>query len=70
VVRDIGVFDPWLVNGVSCYKGHDNDEFAELVRGTVERTLPDTREEGYKVASERTLEAVGQKLKAVYESVL
>ena len=70
VVRDIGVFDPWLVNGVSCYKGHDNDEFAELVRGTVERTLPDTREEGYKVASVRTLEAVGQKLKAVYESVL
>ncbi len=70
VVRDIGVFDPWLVNGVSCYKGHDNDEFAELVRGTVERTLPDTREEGYRVASERTLEAVGQKLKAVYESVL
>ncbi len=70
VVRDIGVFDPWLVNGVSCYKGHDNDEFAELVRGSVERTLPDTREEGYKVASERTLEAVGQKLKAVYESVL
>ena len=70
VVRDIGVFDPWLENGISCWKGHDNDEFADLVRGCVEKELPDTRETGLKVASERSLASVGEKLKKVYESVM
>ncbi|MCR4950175.1 MAG: glycosyltransferase family 4 protein [Solobacterium sp.] len=70
VVRDIGVFDPWLKDGVSCYKGHNNEEFARLIRGTVEGTLPDTTEEGWKVASKRSIEGVGRQLRAVYESVL
>lgn len=27
LLRDIGVFDPWLIDGVNCYKAHDNQEF-------------------------------------------
>lgn len=70
LVRDIGAFDPWLVNGISCYKGHDNEEFAELLQKIVEKQLPSTAEEGFKIAYERRIEAIGLELKKVYQSVL
>lgn len=70
IVRDIGVFDPWLENGVNCYKGTNNDEFVQLIHDTVEGILPNTIEEGYKVAESRSIENVGQQLKHIYEEVL
>lgn len=70
VVRDIGAFKPWLENKKNCYMGTNNDEFVEAIHGIVEHQLPDLREEGYKTAKERSIEAVGQQLKHVYEEVL
>jgi len=70
VVRDIGVFDPWLKHARNCYKGNSIDEFEELVRGVVEKTLPDVSEQGRKTAEERSIERVGQKLKKIYEHVI
>lgn len=70
VVRDIGVFDPWLVNGKNCYKGKNNEEFVDIIRGVVEQQLPDLREEGYLVAKQRSIESIGQQLKLIYEEVL
>lgn len=45
IVRDIGAFDPWLVSGKNCYKGIDNDQFAELIENSIEGKIPDTKEE-------------------------
>ena len=70
VVRDIGVFNPWLKDKVQCYKGHDNEEFIKLVQGCVEKILSSTKEAGFEVAKERSIDKIGQELKAVYESVL
>ncbi len=70
IVRDIGAFDPWLVSGKNCYKGIDNDQFAELIENSIEGKIPDTKEEGYHTAEERSIEGVGQQLKQVYEDVL
>lgn len=70
IVRDIGVFDPWLVDGVNCYKGHNNDEFASIIEGCLEKKLPSTVEMGYQTAQQRSIEAVGQQLKQVYEFVM
>lgn len=70
VVRDIGAFDPWLVNGENCWKCKDNDGFAEKIHGVVEGTLPSLTENGYQTAKERSIEEVGQQLKEVYEYVL
>ena len=70
IVRDIPVFDPWLVNGNNCYKGKDNEEFANLITGVVERQLPLTTGKGYECAEQRSIEAVGQQLKAAYEHVM
>lgn len=70
VVRDIGVFDPWLVHAKTCYKGHDNAEFASLIEGCIEGRLPSTTEEGYQVALTRSIDTIGRQLKMVYEAVL
>lgn len=70
LVRDIGAFDPWLQDGINCYKGRTNDDFARLLRGIVEKELPDTTAEGYKTAEERGIEEIGKQLKKIYETVL
>lgn len=70
LLRDIGVFDPWLVDGVNCYKASTNEEFIEKIKGIVECTLPKTSEEGRRTAEERSISSVGQQLKEIYESVL
>jgi len=70
IVRDIGAFDPWLVDGKNCYKGADNETFIRLIESCIEGTCKDTKEEGYQTAEERSIESVGQQLKHVYEVVL
>lgn len=70
LLRDIGVFDPWMVDGVNCYKANNNEEFIQKINGIIEGELKDTREEGRKTAEERSIEAVGEQLKAIYENVL
>ena len=70
VVRDIGVFDPWLVDKENCYKGCNVADFVELVQGVVEKKLPDVSEFGRKCAEERSIENVGFELKDIYNKVL
>lgn len=70
IIRDIPVFDPWMIDKVNCYKGNNVDEFTELVKQVVEKELPPTKEAGRKTAEERSIEAVGRQLKEVYEKVL
>ena len=70
LLRDIPVYDPWLVNGVTCYKGKNNEEFVCLLKKMLVKELPSTSIEGRKVAEERSIENVGKKLKLVYEKVL
>ncbi len=70
VLRDIGVFEPWLHDKVDCYKGNTVDEFVELVKGVVEKTLPDVSKEAREVAQKRSIAEVGKQLKKIYEEIL
>ena len=36
----------------------------------MQNKVPDTREEGYKVAEERSIKKIGKRLKEIYEIVL
>ena len=70
VLRDIGAFDPWMQDKVNCYKGKGVLDFVELVKGIVEKKLPDVFEEGMKTAQKRSIPNVGLHLKEIYEIVL
>ncbi|MHC1734327.1 MAG: glycosyltransferase family 4 protein [Erysipelotrichaceae bacterium] len=70
ILRDIGVYDPWLVDKVHVYKGSSNDEFVRLVKGCVEKTLPDLTKAAYEVARERNIPEIGKQLKEIYRMVM
>lgn len=66
IVRDIGVFNPWLVGGRDCYKARNNDEFIELIGMYFNNELMSLRENGYKIAKERSLDLIGEQLNDIY----
>ena len=69
IVRDIPIFDDWLVDGKNVYKARDIDEFEEKIKLFFDGKLPSLVNEGYKVAKERDLRVIGKKLKGIYESL-
>ena len=69
IVRDIPVFDPWLKDGVNVYKAKDVDEFEDKIKMILDGKLEDLTEAAYKVAEERDLKSIGEKLKNIYESL-
>ena len=70
VIRDIGVFEDWLEDGVNVYKAKDIDDFEAKIVGVLEGKLPDLTEEGYKVAIDHDIKKVGKELVSIYKEVL
>lgn len=70
ILRDIPVFEPWLQDGVNCYKGNNVNDFVRLVEAVAQQRLPDLRENGRKTAEERSLPIIGKQLRQVYESLI
>ena len=70
LIRDIPVFDEWLVDGVNVYKAKTLDEFEDKIRKIMNHELPPLDKAAYKVAEERDIKKIGKQLKAVYEEVL
>lgn len=70
LIRDIPVFDEWLVDGVNVYKAKNNDEFEDKIKKIMNGKLPNLTEEAYKVAKQRDIKKVGKKLIEIYKGVL
>ena len=71
LIRDIGVYKPWLSDGINCHMAKDNQGFiASLKRLIEEGEDQKILEQGYKVAEERDLAKVGEELKKAYQSLL
>ena len=70
LVRDIGVFDPWLVDNKNCLKAKTNEEFIKKINYALNNDLSAIVEEGYKVAKEREISRVGKQIKEVYKTLL
>ena len=70
LIRDIPVFDEWLIDGVNVYKAKDIDEFESKIKKIINKELPDVTLEGYKVATARDIKKVGKDLINIYKKVL
>lgn len=70
LIRDIPVFDEWLIDGVNVYKAKDIDEFESKIKKILNKELPDVTLEGYKVALTRDIKKVGVDLINIYKEVL
>jgi 1,2-diacylglycerol-3-alpha-glucose alpha-1,2-glucosyltransferase len=67
LVRNIGVYEPWLEDGKNCLMASNNEEFSTKLKYVLNNDNKEMIENGYKVVEERTLEIVGSKLKDIYE---
>lgn len=70
LIRDIPVFDEWLIDGVNVYKAKDIDDFEMKIKKILNGELPNLTNEGYKVALDRDIKKVGKKLISVYKDVM
>ncbi|MCR5794694.1 MAG: glycosyltransferase family 4 protein [Solobacterium sp.] len=70
LVRDIGAFRPWLVDGYNCHKAVSNDGFVQKIRMITEGRAADTTANGMVTAEERSITRIGEQLRDAYETVL
>ena len=68
VVRDIPVFNGWLVDGKNVYMARNVNEFKNKIEEIVSGELLSLVQEAYSIAEERKSENIGEKLKNVYQS--
>ena len=73
LVRDIPIYETWLEDGRDVNKARTPEEFREklmdMLEGKTAKKLPQITVAGYQVAAARSMDAVGQQLKRVYETV-
>ena len=70
IINDIGCYDDWLAHGVNCYKGHNVDEFVELLNKVFTSDNKKLVEEGYKVAIERSNRDTTKQIIEIYKTLL
>jgi len=69
IIRDIPIFDDWLVDGENIYKAKDINEFEEKIKLFFNGKLNDLTDNAYDVAKQRDIKIVGKKLKNIYKSL-
>lgn len=70
LVRDIGVYDDWLTDGVDCRKATSVDEFAELIGNFNKAEGRILAEAAYREVAEKDLKLIGAELKKIYHDLL
>jgi len=70
IIRDIPIFDDWLIDNENIYKARDVDEFEIKIKAFFNRELPSIAKNSYSVAKERSIENIGKQLKQIYESLI
>jgi len=66
VVRDIPVYEDWLVDGKNVYKADELEDFEHLIAQLAEGSLPDLTEAGLMVAQERSIPAIADRIIELY----
>ncbi len=70
LIRDIEVYNPWMVDKHNCYKADSVADFTTKLQAIVEKKLPSVSEAGYQTATIKSIENVGLMLKTAYERVM
>lgn len=70
LVRDIEVYNPWLIDQENCFKGKNKDEFIDYLNLILKNQGLNIRNKGRETAKQRSIQNIGIQLKKYYESVL
>ena len=70
VVRNIPVFDGWLIDEQNVYMARNVNEFKEKIEKIINRNLPSLVQNAYNIAEERKSKNIGIKLKNIYSNLI
>lgn len=70
IVRDIPVYEKWLINKGNAFKGKNISEFVKIITDIDKDSIKTIVENGRKTAEERDLKIIGGKLKNIYKKIL
>lgn len=70
LIRDIGVYSPWLKNQENCLMGKSIPEFVEQIEYALSHDLSSLTEKGYQTVEERNIEAIGHQLVDLYQEAI
>ncbi|WKY45115.1 glycosyltransferase [Eubacteriaceae bacterium ES2] len=70
LLRDIPVYQDWLVADQQVYKAQNIDEFEEKALKILNGQLPRLEDAGYQIVVERSLDKVGKKLAYIYQEAV
>lgn len=70
IVRDIPVYADWLTDQKDVFKAKNVSDFNRQLHYVLEHDTKAIKAAGVKIAQERSINAVGQQLKAVYQELL
>lgn len=67
LIRNIPVYNGWLINEKNVYKAATGSEFVTLTKKILDAEVPDLTAEGRKTAEQRSLHKIGGKLLKLYQ---
>lgn len=70
LIRDIPVYQDWLINGENVYTFQNLPQAAQRITEICNGIMPDLTEHGYQVAVERSMSRTGQNLQEIYQMAL
>lgn len=70
LLRDIPVYDGWLVDGKRLYKADSNEAFEKTACMILEHQLPDLTEWGYDAVEKKNIEHIGSQLLGAYKMAI
>ncbi len=71
VLRNIGVYKPWLEDGINAHFCNNNDDFRKEISHLLENgESKEILDNGYEVAKGRSLDIIGEELKKAYEECI
>lgn len=70
IVRDIPVYEDWLVDGVNVYKADSNEIFLFKAQRLLHGDLQSLYEEGIMIANNRSFRSISSDLKQVYNTLM
>lgn len=70
IIRDIPVYEDWLIDGVNVLKAKSLQDFKDKITYFVNNEENDIRINGYEVAKQRDIHVIADEMKAIYDRVL
>lgn len=69
IIRDIPIFEDWLIDGKNVYKAKLVDDFENKIKLFFDGKLPSLTDNAYEIAKKRSIKTVGKKLEKIYKEV-